>query len=146
MTPTPVAAIPRAVDAGINWIDTAAVYGLGHSEEIVAKALEGVSTRPYLFTKCRHALGANRAPSPNPSSTSSASAKTHSAACTFDVIDLYQIHWPVPDTELEAGWTALAELQQEGKIRFLGASNFSVPQLERARRSPPSPPSSRPTP
>ncbi len=128
-----IAAIQRALEAGINWIDTAAVYGLGHSEEIVARALEGSSQKPYLFTKCGMVWDESR--------KITQSLKQIKRECEdslrrlqVDVIDLYQIHWPVPDAEVEEGWTALAELQAEGKIRFLGASNFNVAQLERAMK------------
>ena len=128
-----IAAIQRALEAGINWIDTAAVYGLGHSEEIVARALKGSSQKPYLFTKCGMVWDESR--------KITQSLKQIKRECEdslrrlqVDVIDLYQIHWPVPDAEVEEGWTALAELQAEGKIRFLGASNFNVAQLERAMK------------
>ena len=127
-----ISAIQRAVDAGINWIDTAAVYGLGHSEDIVARALKGATRKPYLFTKCGMVWDESRKITQSLQQIKRECEDSLRRLQT-DVIDLYQIHWPVPDTELEAGWTALAELQHEGKIRFLGASNFSVAQLERAQ-------------
>jgi aryl-alcohol dehydrogenase-like predicted oxidoreductase len=130
-----VRAIRAGLDAGINWIDTAAVYGLGHSEEVVAKALEGVSNRPYVFTKCERTWNENR--------EIIKSLKRHSIRreceaslrrLRTDVIDLYQIHWPEPDEDIEEGWTALADLQKEGKVRWIGVSNFNSAQMERIRK------------
>ncbi|NYF80536.1 aldo/keto reductase [Granulicella arctica] len=124
-------AIHRALELGVNWIDTAAVYGLGHSEEVVAKALGTSSAKPYVFTKSGMVW--------NEKKEIDRSLKQIRRECEdslrrlkVDVIDLYQIHWPVPDEEIEEGWTAMAELQREGKVRWIGASNFSVAQLERA--------------
>jgi aryl-alcohol dehydrogenase-like predicted oxidoreductase len=130
-----IAAIHAALDRGLNWIDTAAVYGLGHSETIVAKALEGRSKRPYVFTKCervwdeRGVIGGclKRASIRREIDDSLRRLKV-------DVIDLYQIHWPQPDEDVEEGWTALAELKQEGKARWIGVSNFNKKQLERAQK------------
>jgi aryl-alcohol dehydrogenase-like predicted oxidoreductase len=127
-----VAAIHAALDAGVNWIDTAAVYGLGHSEEVVAKALSGRSPRPYVFTKCslvwdeRGEIG---------HSLKAASVRRELEASLrrlkSDVIDLYQIHWPDPEAEIEEGWRTLADLKKEGKIRHIGVSNFNVAQMKR---------------
>ncbi len=126
-----VAAIHRAIDLGINWIDTAAVYGLGHSEEVVGKALKTARTKPYVFTKSSMTWGDDR--------KIVQTMKQIKRECEdslkrlgVDAIDLYQIHWPVPDEEIEEGWTAMAELQREGKVRWIGVSNFSVAQMERA--------------
>ena len=128
-----VAAIRRALALGVDWIDTAAQYGLGHSEEVVRRAVEGVDARPLLFTKGGQPEGPNR--------TSYQSLKRDSLRreCEgsierlgVEAIDLYQIHWPIPDEEVEEGWSALAELKAEGLVRHIGASNFSVEQLERA--------------
>jgi aryl-alcohol dehydrogenase-like predicted oxidoreductase len=128
-----IAAIHAALDAGWNWIDTAAVYGLGHSEEVVARALEGRSERPYVFTKCERVW--------DESGEIGKSLKRESIRreceaslrrLRVDVIDLYQIHWPEPDEDIEEGWSALAELQKEGKVRWIGVSNFNRKQLERA--------------
>jgi aryl-alcohol dehydrogenase-like predicted oxidoreductase len=128
-----VAAIHRALELGINWIDTAAQYGLGHSEEVVARALDGVEPRPYVFTKGGQPEGPNR--------TSYQTLKRDSLLrecegslrrLAVDAIDLYQIHWPIPDEEVEEGWSALAELKEQGLVRHIGVSNFSVAQLERA--------------
>ncbi len=130
-----VAAIHRALDHGINWIDTAAVYGLGHSEEIVAKALKGISDRPYVFTKCERAWGPDRkifGCLKRDSIRSECEASLR--RLQVDVIDLYQIHWPEPDEDIEEGWQTVLDLQKEGKIRFAGVSNFNVAQLERASK------------
>ena len=128
-----IATIHKAIDLGINWIDTAAVYGVGHSEEIVGKALKGRSVRPYVFTKCSR-IG-------QPDGTVQSSLKADSIRrevedslrrLQVDVIDLYQIHWPMPDEDIEEGWSTMAALQKEGKVRYIGVSNFSVSQMERA--------------
>jgi aryl-alcohol dehydrogenase-like predicted oxidoreductase len=129
-----IAAIREALEIGVNWIDTAAVYGLGHSEEIVARALEGVSPRPYVFTKCSMVWNERR------EITHSLKAESVRRECEaslrrlrVDSIDLYQIHWPDPDLEIEEGWAALAALQKAGKVRNIGVSNFSVAQMRRAQ-------------
>jgi aryl-alcohol dehydrogenase-like predicted oxidoreductase len=130
-----IAAIHAALDRGINWIDTAAVYGLGHSEEVVARALEGRSNRPYVFTKCERVWNEQRLIQ---KSLKRDSIKRECEASLrrlkVDVIDLYQIHWPEPDEDVEEGWSALAELRKEGKVRRIGVSNFNASQLERARK------------
>jgi aryl-alcohol dehydrogenase-like predicted oxidoreductase len=129
-----IATIREALDAGVNWIDTAAVYGLGHSEEIVARALEGVPVRPYVFTKCSMVWDMRR------KIGHSLKAESIRRECEaslrrlkVDAIDLYQIHWPDPDEDVEEGWTAMAALQREGKVRYIGVSNFSVAQMKRAQ-------------
>ena len=130
-----IAAIHAALDAGINWIDTAAVYGLGHSEEVVARALEGRSNRPYIFTKCERVWNEQRQIS---GSLKAASVRRECEdslrRLKVDAIDLYQIHWPEPEDEIEEGWTALAKLQEEGKVRWIGVSNFNTAQLDRCRK------------
>ncbi|HLU10250.1 MAG TPA: aldo/keto reductase, partial [Oceanobacillus sp.] len=130
-----IEAIHRALDLGVNWIDTAAAYGLGHSEEIVAKALEGRANRPYVFTKCSLVWGESR------EIEHSLKADSVRRECEdslrrlkVDVIDLYQIHWPNPDPDIEEGWETLAKLKEEGKVRYIGVSNFSVSQMERAMK------------
>jgi aryl-alcohol dehydrogenase-like predicted oxidoreductase len=128
-----VTAIRHALDKGINWIDTAAVYGLGHSEEVVARALEGVSNKPYVFTKCERTWDENREIVPSMKKIKQ-ECEDSLRRLKLDVIDLYQIHWPQPDEEIEEGWTAMAELQREGKVRWIGVSNFSVSQMERAQK------------
>jgi aryl-alcohol dehydrogenase-like predicted oxidoreductase len=114
-----VGAIKRALELGVNWIDTAAVYGLGHSEEVVARALKGVSERPYVFTKCSMIWDENGEVG---HSLEAGSVKRECEdslrRLQTDVIDLYQIHWPNPDEEIEEGWSAMAELKAEGKVRY----------------------------
>ncbi|MDX1933890.1 MAG: aldo/keto reductase [Capsulimonadales bacterium] len=129
-----IAAIHEALEAGINWIDTAAVYGLGHSEEVVARALsEWKGTRPYVFTKCERAWNDRREITPNLKADSIRRECENSLRrLKTDAIDLYQIHWPQPDEDIEEGWATLAALRQEGKVRFIGVSNFSVAQMKRA--------------
>jgi aryl-alcohol dehydrogenase-like predicted oxidoreductase len=132
-----IAAIHRALELGVNWIDTAAVYGLGHSEEVVGRALKSWSgPRPYIFTKCGlrwDATGEVRKALSADSIRGEVEASLQRLA--VDVIDLYQIHWPPdPDsTELEEGWTTMADLKREGKVRWTGVSNFNVHQLRRAQ-------------
>src|SRR6185437_13772690 len=122
------------VDLGINWIDTAAVYGLGHSEEIVARALKGRANRPYVFTKCSRLWDEQGKIS---SSLKADSLRRELEASLrrlqTDVIDLYQVHWPQPDQDIEEGWSALAQFQAEGKVRYIGVSNFHVEQMRRAQ-------------
>ena len=128
-----IAAIHRAVDLGVNWIDTAAVYGLGHSEEIVGRALKSLSRKPYIFTKCSLRWDADRSVYNSLKASSIAEEVEASLKrLQVDTIDLYQIHWPKPDDEVEEGWETLARLQEEGKVRWIGVSNFSVDQMKRA--------------
>jgi len=129
-----VPAIHAALDRGINWIDTAALYGLGHSEEVVAQALKGRSPRPYVFTKCERVWNNQR------EIGASLKAESIRRECEgslrrlrVDAIDLYQIHWPEPDQDIEEGWTELARLKEEGKVRHIGVSNFNVAQMKRAQ-------------
>src|SRR5882724_8378129 len=129
-----IPAIHAALDHGLNWIDTAALYGLGHSEEVVARALKGRTPRPYVFTKCERIWDANG------NIGASLKAETVRRECEdslrrlqTDVIDLYQIHWPEPDQDIEEGWSELARLQKAGKVRYIGVSNFSVRQMQRAQ-------------
>ena len=129
-----ILAIREALDAGINWIDTAAVYGLGHSEEIVARALEGVARKPYVFTKCSMVWDDRREIGHSLKADSiRRECEASLRRLRVDCIDLYQVHWPDPDAEIEEGWTALAQLKEEGKIRYLGVSNFNVEQMKRAQ-------------
>ena len=129
-----LAAIHAALDAGINWIDTAPVYGLGHSEEVVAQALAGRADKPYIFTKCGRVWNEARQIG---KCLQAASIRRECEASLrrlrVDVIDLYQIHWPEPDEEVEEGWAECAKLQAEGKVRWIGVSNFNVSQLQRAQ-------------
>jgi aryl-alcohol dehydrogenase-like predicted oxidoreductase len=128
-----IAAIHEALDAGVNWIDTAAVYGLGHSEEVVARALSGISHRPYVFTKCSMTWDEQRQIG---HSLKGASIRRECEASLrrlgVDAIDLYQIHWPNPDEDIEEGWATMAKLKEEGKVRHIGVSNFDVRQMQRA--------------
>jgi aryl-alcohol dehydrogenase-like predicted oxidoreductase len=126
-----IAAIHRSLDAGINWIDTAAVYGLGHSEEVVGKALKASSHKPYIFTKSSMTWGEDRQIVQTMKKIRE-EVEQSLKRLQVETIDLYQIHWPVPDNEVEEGWTTMAELQREGKVRWIGVSNFSVAQMERA--------------
>ncbi|MEH2245972.1 aldo/keto reductase [Nostoc sp.] len=129
-----IAAINHALDLGVNWIDTAAVYGLGHSEEVVAKALKGRSSRPYIFTKCS-LIWDEKGKMGNSLKADSLRGEVEASLRRLDIetIDLYQIHWPNPDSEVEEGWTTLAKLKDEGKVRNIGVSNFNVEQLKRAQ-------------
>ena len=130
-----VAAIRRAVDLGINWIDTAAIYGLGHSEEIVGRAVKPLPHKPYIFTKCSMRWHADRTIY---NSLKAASIVEEVEASLrrlgVEAIDLYQIHWPNPDPEIEEGWETLARLREQGKLRWIGVSNFSVEQMKRAQK------------
>jgi aryl-alcohol dehydrogenase-like predicted oxidoreductase len=129
-----LAAIDRALELGVNWIDTAAAYGLGHSEEIVGRALEGVTQRPYVFTKASLLDGGGgRIVHSLKRDSIRREAEASLARLGVEAIDLYQIHWPVPDEDLEEGWSALAELKAEGLVRHIGVSNFDVAQLRRAQ-------------
>jgi aryl-alcohol dehydrogenase-like predicted oxidoreductase len=130
-----IATIHRALDLGINWIDTAAVYGLGHSEEIVAKALQGRSTRPYVFTKGSRVWNDKGEITGNLKAQSLRREVENSLRrLQTDVIDLYQLHWPNPDEDIEEAWRTLAKLQKEGKLRYIGVSNFNVQQMRRAQK------------
>lgn len=130
-----IRAIHAALDRGINWIDTAAVYGLGHSEEVVGRALEGRSQRPYVFTKC------TRVWDEQGEIRSSLKADSIRRECEASLrrlrverIDLYQLHWPDPPEDLDEGWGMMAKLQKEGKVRWIGVSNFNVEQMERCSK------------
>src|ERR1700722_19958882 len=128
-----IAAIRAAFEKGVNWIDTAAVYGLGHSEEVVARAVEGISPRPYVFTKCARVWNAERKILKNIKAESvRAECEASLRRLKLDCIDLYQMHWPEPDEDIEEGWGAMAKLREEGKVRWIGVSNFSVGQMQRA--------------
>jgi aryl-alcohol dehydrogenase-like predicted oxidoreductase len=130
-----IAAIHHALELGVNWIDTAAQYGFGHSEVVVGRALAGLAERPYVFTKGGQPEGPNR--------TTVQSLKRDSlrreieaslSRLGVEAIDLYQIHWPNPDGEIEEGWSTLAEFKEEGLAHHIGVSNFSVEQLRRIQQ------------
>jgi len=130
-----IEAIHRALDLGVNWIDTAAIYGLGHSEEIVARALKTTSHKPYVFTKCSMRWHEDRSIWRSLKADSLA-AEIEASLRRLDVetIDLYQIHWPMPEAEIEEGWETLARFQKQGKLRWIGVSNFNVAQMQRAQQ------------
>ncbi len=135
-----IAAIRHAVERGINWIDTAAIYGLGHSEEVVRQALAGMpaAERPYVFTKCGLVWDeANRVAAP--SKVGAATSLRHEVEASLqrlgvERIDLYQMHWPADDVPLEDYWQTLLDLKREGKVRAVGLSNHDAAQLEAAER------------
>jgi len=125
-----LAAIERALALGVNWIDTAAAYGFGHSEEIVGRALRGRGEHPYVFTKCSLLEGpARRVVHSLKRDSVMREAHASLERLGIDAIDLYQIHWPEPLEDIEEGWSALAELKQEGLVRHIGVSNFDFGQL-----------------
>jgi aryl-alcohol dehydrogenase-like predicted oxidoreductase len=128
------ATIREALDLGINWVDTAAVYGLGHSEEVVGRALDGMpkAQRPYVFTKCARVWDENRQIGKRLKADSIRKECEDSLRrLRVEVIDLYQIHWPEPEEDIEEGWQAVLKLKEEGKIRWGGVSNFNVEQMAR---------------
>src|SRR5258708_25028216 len=133
-----IAAIHRSLELGVNWIDTAAVYGLGHSEEVVARALrEWKGARPYVFTKCAMRWDeSGRVTKVHSAESIRQECQDSLRRLQVDVIDLYQIHWPPEDngTGLEESWRTMAALQKEGKVRWIGVSNFDVAQLQRAEK------------
>lgn len=131
-----IEAIRRSLELGVNWIDTAAVYGLGHSEEVVARALDGwKGQRPYVFTKCG-LIGDSQGRLSRKLTAASVRKECEDSLRRLrtDVIDLYQVHWPPEiDSELEEGLEMLAVLKKEGKVRWIGVSNFDVSQMKRAQ-------------
>jgi aryl-alcohol dehydrogenase-like predicted oxidoreductase len=127
-----IAAIHHGLEQGINWIDTAAAYGFGRSEQVVGRALEGVSERPHVFTKCSLLEGPGRRVLHSLRRDSILrEADASLKRLGIDAIDLYQIHWPIPAADLEEGWAAMAELKEQGLVRHIGVSNFDVEQLRR---------------
>jgi aryl-alcohol dehydrogenase-like predicted oxidoreductase len=127
-----IAAIHHALEQGINWIDTAAGYGFGHSERVVGEALAALKQRPYVFTKASLLEGPGRRVLHSLRRDSiRREAEASLERLGVDAIDLYQIHWPIPDADIEEGWAALAELRDEGMVRHIGVSNFDLEQLRR---------------
>ena len=129
-----VAAIHHAVELGVNWIDTAAAYGFGHSEEVVGRALAEIpdANKPYVFTKCSLLEGPGRTVVHDLGRDSVLrEAEASLRRLQVDTIDLYQIHWPNPEADIEEGWSALVELKEQGLVRHIGVSNFDVAQLQR---------------
>jgi aryl-alcohol dehydrogenase-like predicted oxidoreductase len=130
-----IAAIHHALDQGVNWIDTAAQYGFGHSEQVVGRALAGLDRRPYVFTKGGQPEGPERTTLQSLRRDSLRRELEQSLSrLGLDAVDLYQIHWPIPEAEIEEGWSALAELKEQGLVRHIGVSNFSVEQLQRIQQ------------
>ena len=128
-----IRAIHAALDEGVNWIDTAAIYGLGHSEEIVGQAVKSSAHKPLVFTKCSMRWDADRKIYRSLRAASVAEELEGSLRrLGVETIDLYQVHWPNPDEEIEEGWAELARQQKAGKIRWIGVSNFNVAQIKRA--------------
>ena len=129
-----VAAIRHALELGVNWIDTAAQYGFGHSEQVVGRALAGLERRPYVFTKGGQPEGPDRATIQSLRRDSLLREVEGSLErLGAEAIDLYQIHWPIPDQEIEEGWSTLGELKEQGVVRHIGVSNFDARQLRRAQ-------------
>jgi len=127
-----LAAIDRAISAGISWIDTAPVYGTGHAEEVVGRALEGRKERPHVFTKVSLRWDAQRKVAHDLSPGSIRREVEESLhRLRQDHLDLVQVHWPEPDAGIEEAWRALAGLKDEGKLLHIGVSNFDVSQMER---------------
>jgi aryl-alcohol dehydrogenase-like predicted oxidoreductase len=129
-----VEAIGRALDSGINWIDTAAAYGFGRSEKVVGQAIKDLPAqrRPYVFTKCARVPGPNGAVVGNLKRDSVLrEAEASLERLGVDAIDLYQIHWPDPEPDIAEGWSALAELKERGLVKHIGVSNFNAGQLRK---------------
>ena len=130
-----VAAIHHALEHGVNWIDTAAAYGFGRSEQVVGRALEGMPERPYVFTKCSLLEGPGRRVVHSLKRDSILrEADASLKRLGVDAIDLYQIHWPNPEEDIEEGWGALAELKEQGLVRHIGVSNFEVQHMRRIQQ------------
>ena len=130
-----IAAIVKGLELGVNWIDTAAVYGCGHSEELVAKALKQTNIRPLIATKCGLLWNEKkeRVPCLKPESIRK-ECEDSLTRLGVDVIDLYQMHWPEPKDEIEDAWAEMAKLKKEGKVRHIGVSNYNIEQLKRVRK------------
>jgi aryl-alcohol dehydrogenase-like predicted oxidoreductase len=128
-----IAAIRRAVELGVNWVDTAPIYGLGHSEEVVGRALQGLGDRPYVFTKASLYEKDGAVAHSLERDSIRREVEASLMRLQLDVIDVYQVHWPDPDEDVEEGWTTFAELKAEGLVRHIGVSNFDVAQLRRAQ-------------
>jgi aryl-alcohol dehydrogenase-like predicted oxidoreductase len=130
-----IAAILTALDKGINWIDTAPVYGLGHSEELVGRALKQTDQKPFIATKCGLLWNdkKEKVPCLKRKSIQKECYASLKRLCV-ETIDLYQMHWPEPDHDVEEAWEEMANLANEGKVRYLGVSNFNIDQIERIRK------------
>jgi aryl-alcohol dehydrogenase-like predicted oxidoreductase len=128
-----IAAIRRAVELGINWVDTAPIYGLGHSEEVVGRALQGLEERPFVFTKASLYEKDGAVAHSLKRDSIRREVEASLSRLQLDAIDVYQIHWPIPDEDVEEAWTTFADLKSEGLVRHIGVSNFDVAQLRRAQ-------------
>jgi aryl-alcohol dehydrogenase-like predicted oxidoreductase len=128
-----IEAIRRAVELGINWVDTAPIYGLGHSEEVVGRALQGLDDRPYVFTKASLYERDGAVAHSLKRDSIRREVEASLSRLQLDAIDVYQVHWPDPDEDVEEGWATFAELKSEGLVRHIGVSNFDVAQLRRAQ-------------
>ncbi len=131
-----IAAIRKGLDLGINWIDTAAAYGQGHSEEVVGKAIEGRRDEVFIATKCGLVWDEGSADLYGRLTAKSIRAECEASLkrLNIEVIDLYQVHWPHDEEHLEEGWSAIADLVKEGKLRYAGVSNFSIEQIKRVQK------------
>jgi aryl-alcohol dehydrogenase-like predicted oxidoreductase len=128
-----IEAIRRAVELGVNWVDTAPIYGLGHSEEVVGRALQGLDDRPYVFTKASLYEKDGAVAHSLKRDSIRREVEASLSRLQLDAIDVYQVHWPDPDEDVEEGWATFAELKSEGLVRHIGVSNFDVAQLRRAQ-------------
>jgi aryl-alcohol dehydrogenase-like predicted oxidoreductase len=129
-----IATIRRGFELGINWVDTAPIYGLGHSEDVVGRALEGLDPRPYVLTKGSLLDGGDNSVRHNLKRDSLLrEIELSLTRLRVDAIDVYQVHWPDPDEDVEEAWATFAELKSEGLVRHIGVSNFDVSQLQRAQ-------------
>ncbi len=130
-----IAAIHQALEEGINWIDTAAIYGHGRAEEVVGQAIKGLRDSVIIATKCGRVWEGDSRDIQKSLQTKSIRREVEASLKRLDIeqIDLYQIHWPEPDAEIEEGWATMAELVKEGKVRHIGVSNFNLQQLKRAQ-------------
>jgi len=130
-----IKAIHTALDIGINWIDTAAIYGHGHAEEVVGKAIKGIGDEVIIATKCGRIWEGNSREIGKSLRAKSIRQEVEASLkrLSIEVIDLYQVHWPEPDEEIEEGWDTMAQLVREGKVRYVGVSNFNLEQLKRAQ-------------
>jgi aryl-alcohol dehydrogenase-like predicted oxidoreductase len=131
-----VAAIRRGLDEGINWIDTAAAYGLGHSEEVIGQAIAGRRHEVIIATKCGLVWDQGSTDVYGRLTAKSVRAECEASLKRLgvEVIDLYQIHWPNDEEHLEEGWSTIADMVKEGKLRYAGVSNFSVEQIKRVQK------------
>ena len=130
-----IGAILAALDKGINWIDTAAVYGFGHSEELIGRALKQTSKKPFIATKCSRIWNDKGQITPC-LKAESIREECHASLkrLGIDTIDLYQIHWAEPEEDIEQGWEEMARLIDEGKVRFIGVSNANIEHIERMQK------------